>query len=50
MRTPSSASRPVIASRFLTVEELVKVIQSGFFSLEKISCARAVALAGTTFR
>jgi len=49
-RTPSSASRPVIARRFLTVEELVNVIQSGFFAVEKSSWARGAALGGTTFR
>jgi hypothetical protein len=43
MRTPSRASRPVIASKFLTVEELLKVIQSGFLAPKKISCARAGA-------
>jgi len=36
IRTPCSASGPAIASRFLTAEELVNVIQSGLFSLEKI--------------
>ena len=39
MRAPASASRPATARKFLTVEELVNVIQSGFFPLEKISLA-----------
>ena len=43
MGTPASASRPAIATKLFTVDELVKVIQSGFRDAPKITRALAAA-------
>src|SRR5207247_9062712 len=48
--TPASASAPMAATRFSTVEELVNVIQSGLCGAASSSRARAPRLSGGAVR